>query len=298
MSVVSMITSKAGLTLLKGKKHSPVILFTAGVIGFGATVFLASKATLELGDLLDKHEKELNDARDLHEVNRLQDSKKADREHKKVSTAIKLVFVRDLAILYGPAVGVGILSVGALTGSHIIMNRRYTSVVAAYATLDRSFREYRSRVVEEYGVETDKKFVNGTTTREIVSDDGKQVMTVEEAAGLSPYAALFAKDTTFDWSPQPDYNLHFLRAQQQIANDILNSKGYIFLNDVRKSLGLPLVPEGQAVGWFKDNPRSKHDNCVSFGIFDNPNAFNDFMAGKEGAIWLDFNVDGVIYDLI
>lgn len=298
LSVVkSAATSKAGLSLLKGRKHSPAILFVAGVIGFGATVVLASKATLQLEDLLDENERKQAEAHDLHEINKLQDVKKADKEYKKDAAALKVRFVKDVAVLYAPAIGVGILSVGALTGSHVILNRRYTSVVAAYATLDRSFREYRGRVVNEYGSEVDKRFVNGTTTREIVSDDGKQVMTVEESKGRSPYAALFAKDTTYDWSPQPDYNLHFLRAQQQIANDILNSKGYIFLNDVRKSLGLESIPAGQAVGWFKNNPRGG-DNSVEFGIFDNPDAFNDFMAGKEGAIWLDFNVDGVIYDLI
>lgn len=298
LSVVkSAATSKAGVTLLKGRKHSPAILFVAGVIGFGATVVLASKATLQLEDLLDENERKQAEAHDLHEINKLDDIKQADKEYKKDVAALKIRFVKDVAVLYAPAVGVGILSVGALTGSHVILNRRYTSVVAAYATLDRSFREYRGRVVEEYGVEADKKFVNGTVTREITSEDGKQITTVEGSAGRSPYAKLFAKNTSFDWSPQPDYNLHFLRAQQQIANDILNSKGYIFLNDVYKSLGLELTPAGQSVGWFKKNPRGG-DDFVDFGIFDNPNAFNDFMAGNEGAIWLDFNVNGPVWDLI
>ena len=296
--VKSAATSKAGLTLLRTQKRSPAILFAAGVIGFGATVVLASKATLKLEPLLAENERKQTEAHDLHEINKLQDVKKADKEYKKDAAALKIRFVKDVAVLYAPAIGVGILSVGALTGSHVILNRRYTSVVAAYATLDRSYKEYRGRVVEAYGSEVDKKFVNGTATREIASDDGKQIITVEESKGRSPYAALFAKETTFDWSPQSDYNLTFLRAQQQIANDNLNAKGYIFLNDVRKSLGLEPIPAGQAVGWFKNNPRDKHDNFVDFGIFENPDAFHDFMTGKEGGIWLDFNVDGIIYDLI
>lgn len=294
--VKTAATSKAGLTLLKTQKRSPAILFVAGVVGFGATVVLASKATLKLADVLEENEFKQGEIHDLHEINKLQDIKHADKEYKKDSAALKAHFVKDVARLYAPSVAVGVLSVGALTGSHVILNRRYTSVVAAYATLDRSFKEYRGRVVESYGTEVDKKLVNGSTSREIVNEKGK-VITVQEADGRSPYAKLFAKETTYEWSPQADYNLHFLRAQQAYANDILNSKGYIFLNDVYKSLGLEPIPAGQAVGWLKDNTRGT-DGYVDFGIFDQPELFNDFMAGREGAIWLDFNVDGVIYDLI
>lgn len=297
--VKTAATSKAGLSLLKAQKHSPGILFVAGVVGFGATVVLASKATLKLSDILEQNEARQNEAHDDHEIARLQDEKQADKNYKKEVAALKVVFVKDVVRLYAPAVGVGVLSVGALTGSHVILNRRYTGVVAAYATLDRSFREYRGRVVELFGADTDKKLVNGVTTREIASEDGSQVTTVYESEGSSPYAKLFAKDTTFEWSPQPDYNLHYLRAQQQIANDNLNANGYIFLSEVYKSLGLEETKASRVVGWMKKNPKNPDANgYVDFGIFDNPNAFNDFMADREGAIWLDFNVDGVIYDLL
>ena len=295
--VKTAATSKAGLSLLKSQKHSPSIFFVAGVIGFGATVFLASKATLKLSDVIDKNDELTNEAHDDHEINRIQSPETAGKQYKKDMTAVKIVFVKDLVGLYAPAVGVGLLSIGALTGSHVILNRRYTSVVAAYATLDKSFKEYRSRVTEIYGSDVDKKLVNGSKSREIVSEDGSRVSTVEESDGRSPYAKLFAKETTYEWSPQADYNLHFLRAQQAYANDQLQAKGFVFLNDIYKSLGLEAIPAGQAVGWKKNNPRGG-DECIDFGIFDQPDCFNDFMAGREGSIWLDFNVDGVIYDLI
>lgn len=301
LSVVkSAATSKAGLSLLRGRKHSPTILFAAGVIGFGATIVLASKATLKLDGLLEENDRKQGEVHDKYEISKLTVVllQKADKEYKKDTAAIKLCLVRDIAVLYAPAVGVGILSVGALTGSHVILNRRYTSVVAAYATLDRSFKEYRGRVTELYGSEVDKKLVNGVVSREIISEDGSTVTTTQESEGRSPYAKLFAKDTTYEWSPQGDYNLAFLRGQQTYHNDQLHAKGYVFLNDVYKALGLELIPAGQSVGWFKNNPRSPHANCVDFGIFDDPDRFSEFMRAKEGALWLDFNVDGVIYDLI
>lgn len=294
--VKSAATSKAGLSLLKTQKHSPAILFVAGVVGFGATVVLASKATLKLSDVLDQNDAKQDEAKDQYEINKLQDIKQAEKDLKRDQAAIKVIFVKDVVRLYAPAVGVGILSVGALTGSHVILNRRYTSVVAAYATLDRSFKEYRGRVTEAYGADIDKKFINGSVSREIITEDG-QIVVVEESQGRSPYAQLFAKDTTYEWSPQPDYNLHYLRAKQQWANDMLNAKGFVFLNDVYKDLGFEPIPAGQIVGWVKNNPRGGN-GFIDFGIFDQPERFNEFMAGREGAIWLDFNVDGNVYDLI
>lgn len=294
------VTSKAGLTLLKGQKHSPTLLFAAGVVGFGATVFLASKATLKLDEILEENERKQTEAHTLFELGRLDKEDYTAKDYKKDLAVLKIRFVKDLGRLYAPAAIVGIASVGALTGSHVVLNRRYTSVVAAYTALDTSIKEYRGRVAEAYGEDVDKKLWNGTTTREIVEEgkNGPNVRSIEESAGRSAYAKLFCKDNTYEWSPQAEYNLAFLRAQQQIANDNLNAKGFIFLNDVYKSLGLEPTSAGQMVGWYKDNPKDDHDNYVDFGIFDQPDRFADFMAGKEGAIWLDFNVDGVIYELI
>lgn len=295
--VKTAATSKAGLSLLRTQKHAPAFLFAAGVVGFGATVYLASKATLQVGDILEENERRQADAQDTHEVARLEDSKQADREFKKETAAIKLVLIKDVARLYAPAVAVGVMSVGALTGSHVILNRRYTGVVAAYATLDKSFREYRGRVSELYGSDVDKKLVNGVAVREVASEDGSSVSTVYESEGRSPYAKRFAKDTSHEWSPQADYNLAYLRGQQTYANDMLKANGHIFLSDIYKALGFDETPASRVVGWVKDNPNGG-DGVVDFGIFENPNRFHDFMAGRSGEIWLDFNVDGVVYDLI
>ena len=90
----------------------------------------------------------------------------------------------------------------------------------------------------------------------------------------------------------------FLNAQQNYANDLLKSKGYLFLNDVYDMLGIPKTKAGQVVGWVYDpeNPNSG-DNYVDFGIYD---AYNekarDFVNGYERTILLDFNVDGYILD--
>ena len=91
----------------------------------------------------------------------------------------------------------------------------------------------------------------------------------------------------------------FLRRQQDAANDRLKSDGYLFLNDVYEMLGFPKTKAGQMVGWIYDEKNPNGDNFVDFGIYDISKPANSkFVNGYERSIILDFNVDGVILDLM
>ena len=60
-------------------------------------------------------------------------------------------------------------------------------------------------------------------------------------------------------------------------------------------LGLPRTQAGQLVGWVK----GQGDDFVDFGIFDGDDMkHRDFVNGYERSILLDFNVDGIVYNLI
>jgi hypothetical protein len=109
--------------------------------------------------------------------------------------------------------------------------------------------------------------------------------------------ARFFDETCNDWKRNAEYNRAFLQCQQSYYNQMLQSRGHVFLNEVYDSLGIPRSQAGAAVGWIlsKDG-----DNFVDFGIFDdltNPHV-RDFVNGHENSILLDFNVDGIIWDKI
>jgi hypothetical protein len=80
-------------------------------------------------------------------------------------------------------------------------------------------------------------------------------------------------------------------------NDLLISRGHMFLNEVYDALGLERTKAGSVVGWIISHDG---DNYVDFGIFTDKDArqYRDFVNGRSNAILLDFNVDGVIYDKI
>lgn len=118
---------------------------------------------------------------------------------------------------------------------------------------------------------------------------------VDGLNAASDYARYF-NEGCVGWTTDAEYNLMFLRDQQRYANDMLRSRGYLFLNDVYKMLDIPLTKAGQIVGWVYDDDQPIGDNFVDFGLGMESN--RDFVNGIENVALLDFNVDGNILDYI
>ena len=109
----------------------------------------------------------------------------------------------------------------------------------------------------------------------------------------SPYAVIFDENSKA-WTKNPECNKMFLLRQQEYANEKLRAQGYLFLNEVYDTLGLPRTRAGQLVGWTYDVHNPVGDNYVDFGIFEYCN--RKFVNGFEKSVLLDFNVDGNILD--
>ena len=126
----------------------------------------------------------------------------------------------------------------------------------------------------------------------------KKTVNVADPNNYSSYARFFDDGCT-GWTKDPEYNLMFLKKQQRYANDLLKSRGHLFLNEVYDMLGIPRTKAGQVVGWIYDEEYPNGDNFVDFGIYDLYNEkARDFVNGYERTILLDFNVDGDIMNLI
>jgi hypothetical protein len=287
------VTSKVGRQILLSKKHSPTILFAGGVVGVVGATVMACRATLKLEEVLDEVEekrKSVNELmhKDYSDVDRINDHR-----------IITVQAAASVAKLYAPAVAVGVVSIAALTGSHVVLSKRNAAVMAAYSALDKGFNEYRARVRDELGDEKDQEFRHGTKTVEetVESDDGKKTIKKKVVVPDVPsvYARFFDEGSK-SWSRQPEYNQLFLNCQQNYANDLLRARGHVFLNEVYDMLGLERTKAGAVVGWILNGDG---DNFVDFGIYDGKNErTRAFVNGDERSILLDFNVDGVIYDLI
>lgn len=293
----NVLTSKVGRQLLTVQKHSPALLFAAGVVGMVGTVVLASQATLRVSDVLD----DFHD--DLDNVTALESPKYSEKDRQRDKVILYTRLVVKLGKMYGPSILVGTASIAALTGSHVVLNRRLAGVTAAYAALEKGFEKYRSRVKAELGEDKDREFRYGLETREIVEEtnEGPVVKNYHQIGkdGASIYARFFDEGSR-NWQKASGYNQMFLRAQQNYANDLLRARGHVFLNEVYDMLGLERSKEGAVVGWVLNACESDtSDEFIDFGIFEHDiyDAMR-FVNGDERSILLDFNVDGIIYDKI
>lgn len=318
MKINKIITS-ATRTLnrvgFKFKKHSPEILVVAGVIGTVTSAVMACKATTKVNDILEDTKTKLEPIREADE--KLESGKEltcADGSHytkddvKKdlviVYTQTAVKFVK----LYGPSVILGALSLGCIVGSHNILRKHNVALAAAYTAVDKGFREYRGRVIERFGKELDQelrynirakefdeKVVDEKTGKERIE---KKTVSVADPNTYSDYARFF-DDGCNGWTKDPEDNLYFLKAQQNYANELLKSKGHLFLNEVYDMLGIQRTKAGQVVGWIYDEKHPIGDNFVDFGIYNmDIERSRDFVNGYERTILLDFNVDGNILDLM
>lgn len=302
MTKASRMIGKAGLQI---KKHSPEILMGVGIVGTVASTVLACKATMKVNTVLEEKRKTVEAIHTCLEDGTLgyteEDSKK-DLTIIYAQTGVKLVK------LYAPAIAVGALSITSIVAGHKILKARNIAIAAAYAAVDKGFKDYRSRVVERFGEQLDKELRYNIKAKEIeevvVDENGNETVEkkiVNEAnivPGGSEYAKFFDESCP-DWQKDSEFNLMFLRRQQDWANEKLKSKGHLFLNEVYDMLGIDRTRAGQVVGWIYDEKNPNGDNYVDFGIYDvKDERKRAFVNGYERSILLDFNVDGVIYDQI
>lgn len=301
-SIPTMISRSGGTTTLLLKKHSPEILVGAGVVGGVVAAVMACKATRKIDDILDEHNESMSR---YAQPKLLQISKDEKKEISKLKAQTYLKTAKEIAKIYAPPVTLGVASVGCILGGHGILKKRNVAIAAAYSVVQDRFNEYRSRVVDEFGEEKDKNLYFGTHQEKIEetevnpktgkSKKVKKTINVMDPNGYSQYARFF-DDGSPNWVSDSELNLAFLRAQQNYCNDLLHARGHVFLNEVYDILGIPRSQAGAVVGWVLSD---EGDNFIDFGIYSTRNQDAvDFVNGYEDSILLDFNVDGLIYDLI
>lgn len=306
VKTTTKLSNNLGRAGLKIKKYSPEILVVVGTTSVITGFVLGCKATLKAEEVLDKHEEEMDVVAEARE----HADDYSETDYKKDILIVYTHTAGRFVKLYAPGVGFTILGIGCYLGSYGILKKRNVALMAAYKILETSFSDYRKRVVNELGAEKDLHFLHGATDAAQDSELAQKAAEKNEAlegivlpGGKTPsmYAKFF-DETSTEWTRSAETNKMILNARQNWANDLLNSRGYLFLNEVYQMLGMEVTKAGQVVGWIKNNPNGG-DNYVDFGMFNVYRGLSDepmrkFHNGYEKSILLDFNVDGVIWDMI
>lgn len=313
MDNVSRTFHKVGF---KFKKHSPEILVVTGVIGTVASAVLACKATTKANLVMADTKKKveyINEGVEKGEVVGILENGEEGVVSYSVEDGkndLKIVYAQtglQLVKLYAPSVILGALSITSILAGHNILRKRYAASAMAYAMLDQSFKDYRSRVVDRFGEELDRELKYNIKKQEVeetvTNEDGtetvvKKTVDVADFNRGSEYAIIF-DETCKGWCRDAGKNKYFLLQVQNWANEQLKRKGYLFLNDVYEMLGVMKTEVGFVVGWLYDKNSDKYDNQVDFFLFDiHDSQKRNFINGREKSVIVDFNVDGNILKMM
>lgn len=297
--IMKSVNGMASKTVMKLKKHSPEILDVAGIAGTVVSAVLACKATTKVAEILDETKGTLDTIHEGMETGAINGQEYTTEDGKKDTVVVYAQTGMKLAKLYAPAIILGTLSITSILASNNILRKRNVALGAAYAAIDKSFKEYRGRVIERFGEQVDTELKYGIKAKkfeeiEVDPETGKEkkvkkTVMVADPNLQSDYAVYFDSKSR-NYETNPDYNRMFLKAQQAFANDKLQTRGHLFLNEVLDDLDLPRTPAGQIVGWTKDGP----DGYVNFRIVEVERETED--GRHEPALLLDFNVEGNIWE--
>lgn len=271
----------------------------AGIAGTVVSAVLACKATTKVAEILDETKGTLDTIHEGMETGAINGQEYTTEDGKKDTVVVYAQTGMKLAKLYAPAIILGTLSITSILASNNILRKRNVVLGAAYAAIDKSFKEYRGRVIERFGEQVDTELKYGIKAKkfeeiEVDPETGKEkkvkkTVMVADPNLQSDYAVYFDSKSR-NYETNPDYNRMFLKAQQAFANDKLQTRGHLFLNEVLDDLDLPRTPAGQIVGWTKDGP----DGYVNFRIVEVERETED--GRHEPALLLDFNVEGNIWE--
>ena len=208
MSKLTRTLNRVGLKL---KKHSPEILVVTGVVGTVASAVMACKATTKIDEVLAETKDNIDKTKDYVEKKGFSE-KYTEEDYKKDLTIFYAKGGLELVKLYAPSVALGALSITAILSGHNVLRKRNVALAAAYATVEKGFKEYRGRVVERFGEELDRelkynikaKEVEETTVDEKTGEEKvtKNTVNVADPNNYSSYARFFDDGCT-GWTKDP-----------------------------------------------------------------------------------------------
>lgn len=192
------------------KKNASTILTTIGGAGVIVTAVMAVKATPKALQLIEQAEAE------------------------KREKLTKIETVTTAGVVYIPAVLTGTATIACVFGASILNKRQQAALMSAYALLDSSYKEYRSKVIDLYGEDTQIKeeIVKDKYEKTDIPDADDKMLFYDE------FSKQYFRSTMID-----------VQNAEYFINRDLVMRDYATLNEFYDYLGIPPHPAGDELGW-------------------------------------------------
>lgn len=212
------------------KKNSPAILTGVGIVGLGATAYLAYKSRDKVEAIVEK----------------IEEKREADIEIDKVEVA------KDIAEAIYLPVAIGAVSVASIFMSYRIQNNRIAILAGALASQQAQNMYFEAKYRKQHGDEAYRKFVTPTEEVEEVTVDGKgkEKVTVKEIKSeVDKTIGQWYDESTEYASDDHVYNMAYIDSINERLQTILFQRGSLMLNEVREALGFERIRNGALLGW-------------------------------------------------
>lgn len=192
------------------KRNASTILTVVGGVGVVTTTVLGIKATPKALSLLDKAKKE------------------------KGEDLTKLEKVKVAAPVYIPTMVSGVTTLACIFGASFLNKKQQATLMSAYALLDNSYKEYKTKVNELYGEDANEHVV------EEISKDKYEKRELKENEHLF-YDAFSGQYFTS--------TLTRVAEAEYIVNRDIHTHGWAELHLFYEYLGLKDIEGSKALGW-------------------------------------------------
>ena len=238
----------------KIEKRSPELLLALGIISGAGAIVMACKQTLKCEEILDRH------AQMIEEIDKTLLEHSDEYSEKDAGRDKMVAYIKTGAAfskLYSPVVILSSISLISFLSSYGILKKRNIVLASMYGALDRAFKEYRERVIENLGEDTDAFFRSGYSKKNIKIKElkeGGEIVEKEEEMDViesAPHLTfLYSRDTSDAFYNSDTMNRNTIRMAEELFTKIIRTRknGVVFLNEVLRELKMELIPEGQIVG--------------------------------------------------
>ena len=202
--------------------NAPTILTCLGGVGLIVTAVLTAKETPKALDRL----------------------KAAEEEKGEELTKTEKVLAAGPA--YIPAVVSGAATMACIFGANVLNKKHQATLMSAYALLDNSYKEYKTKIEKLYGEEASAK-----VREEIAKDHIEEADIPEEDDGKELFYDYFSGRyfrATIETVQRAEYNI----------NRSLFTRDYAYLNEFYEDLDLEPLETGWAYGWARAVNMERH----------------------------------------
>lgn len=210
-------------------KHSPALLTGLGIIGLGATAYLAYRSRHKVEAVVI----DIEEARELEE--------KVD----------KVQVAKDLAEALWLPITVGAASVGCILLSYTIQKNRIATLVTALAAQQAHGLYLENKFKKKYGEAEYARFMTPTDEIEYEIDgkNGKETVVKEVKKEIDQSIGQWYDESAEYASDDHSYNVAMIDSVNDRMQTILFQRGQLLLNEVREALGFQRIRAGALLGW-------------------------------------------------